>query len=113
MELNLKYVPDALKNRPSYVHNYRKYVVLHETGHALGFFHEHQHPIFSADVFERENILDDLRKKFNMKPKKAIKFFDANFGPEMDPGFIYPFDRDSIMRYEYVDTNFLTLNATN
>lgn len=104
MQLNLQYVPRPLEIKHQYARNFIKYSVLHQAGHALGFFHEHQHPIFHGkDVFNEAKIIEDLMKEFGFPKDKAILFYRENFESKetKDAGQeYYPFDRDSIMRYE-------------
>ncbi len=81
---------------------YNKYTVLHETGHALGFEHEHQHPD-STDVFNEREIIED-QKNGGKTEEQAKKYYDINYAKPQDLSkHIYmassKYDPDSIMRY--------------
>ena len=83
--------------------NYKKWTVLHETGHALGFGHEHQHPDHATDIFNEDVVIDYLKNHVFYDRKKATQFFDKNYknqGKE-DDAIIFPFDKESVMRYWY------------
>ncbi len=100
MKLNL-YALGHKKNPQKY----KKYTVLHETGHALGFGHEHQHPDLSTDVFKEDTVIGDLMSlmKFNDE-KKAREFYDINYNKPAryaKDAVTFPFDKDSVMRYWY------------
>ncbi len=79
---------------------YNKYLVLQETGHALGIFHEHQHPD-ADDVYNKEAVISDLLQG-GKKREEAEKYYDINFAKstirDKDVGSGY--DSESIMRYE-------------
>ncbi len=100
MKLNL-YVTGHRKDPQKY----KKCTVLHETGHALGFGHEHQHPDLSTDVFKEDTVVDDLMGLMKFEDRdKAIEFYDINYKIpsryEKD-AVTFPFDKDSVMRYGY------------
>ena len=75
-------------------HHYKKYIVLHETGHALGFHHEHQHPDIGTDIFIRDKIMSDISTNVGDKDK----FYEENFGVKAKKNE-YPFDKHSVMMY--------------
>ncbi len=85
---------------------YNKYLVLHETGHALGLFHDHQHPD-ADDILDKEAAISDLLQgQFEGEEEaeaKAEKYYKDNFAKSTIPVYDedgYGYDRDSIMRYE-------------
>ena len=99
MHLNLF---DANGPLDSTKHLMKKYDVLHETGHLLGFYHEHQHPI-ATDIFKEDIVIRDLMelypKIFNSK-EAAYRFYDINFKkPKTRLDYSHPFDKDSVMKY--------------
>lgn len=79
--------------------NYKKWTVLHETGHALGFGHEHQHPDHD-DIFNEDTVIDYLEKHFYDR-ERATEYYDRNFKyqEKEDDAEIFPFDKESVMRY--------------
>ena len=84
--------------------SYLRWTVLHETGHALGFGHEHQHP-HMADFFIEEIVIEDLSKQLFSSKAEATEFFNINYKYREDDikadAKVYPFDKESIMRYWY------------
>ena len=89
MYLKLQDGPKAAKNP----YCYKKYTVLHETGHALGFYHEHQHPDFDADIFNKDIVMKDTGCD--------DEFYKENFGKiaqvKSNNGFRY--NKHSVMMY--------------
>lgn len=88
-------------NGPHGGYHFKKYTVLHETGHVLGFYHEHQHPSIGSEGFCDENVVvNDLGKEvFPGDQTKAQVFYDNNFASSMIYQTGFPFDRDSAMMY--------------
>ena len=89
MRLNLQDGPKAAGD----VHQHKKYTVLHETGHALGFYHEHQHPDIGTDIFNKVDVMKDT--------SCSDKFYKKNFGKieevKSNNGFRY--NKHSVMMY--------------
>jgi hypothetical protein len=94
--------PTMLLNLAKKDDNLIKYTVLHETGHALGFFHEHQHPKLGKCVFNEDEVIKDLKKMPEIK--NAEKFYEQNFEEPIQvwksKDQSYPFDPNSVMKYK-------------
>ena len=77
-----------------------RYNVLHETGHVLGLFHEHQHPD-AVDIYDRAAVIKNLEELHGMSSNDAKRHYRINFpkSTKRDKDG-YDYDPDSIMRYE-------------
>ncbi len=75
----------------------QKFLVMHEFGHALGLFHEHQR----SDFWKVANSLLDVRKMKNDPRMKNVKFDrDILEKQPQDAMVMTPeYDPDSIMHY--------------
>ncbi len=77
-----------------------KYNVLHETGHALGLYHEHQHPD-AVDIYDKAKVIEDLKELHRMSCNVAENYYTSNFEKsEKRDEDEYDYDPDSVMRYE-------------
>ena len=89
--------------------NYKmqKFLVMHEFGHALGLFHEHQR----SDFWEVANSLLDVRKMKNDPRMKNVKFDrDILEKQPQDTMVMTPeYDPDSIMHYWQVQRYSVTV----
>lgn len=75
--------------------------VVHEFGHALGFEHEHQHPLSKCEEqFDWEKIYDELSQSPNRWDKDKV---DHNMRKLAERGRLFPneIDLDSIMLYQF------------
>ena len=74
-----------------------RWVILHETGHILGFTHEHQH---YRDIINKEKFFEDIMKTTSPQQcdaDKAEAYYKIVFA---SCGSIMPkstYDKDSIM----------------
>lgn len=75
----------------------KKYIILHEFGHALGLCHQHQHPDY-LDAMKFFLEKDSICKKYY--GIKTLQNYDDQFGPlsryKLADG---EYDKDSIMHY--------------
>ncbi len=74
--------------------------VLHEFGHVLGLYHEHQHPNYLQVIRE---FADYYKKLFRYLRKKiddyTVELFQLQYDPIQDAIFTSEYDPDSIMHY--------------
>jgi len=73
----------------------KKYIALHEIGHALGFPHEHQNPN-SPIVWNKQAVYSEMKTQGWKEETVDHNILDPHRG---FPGF--PFDPQSIMNYEF------------
>lgn len=86
-----------------------KTTVLHEFGHALGFYHEHQSPVSRCD-FDWKTLYAYLAGPPNFWSKEKVDF---NLGKMPAGGLTYsPHDKYSIMHYSFPDWMFLSGKAS-
>ena len=100
MRLKLTRYGPVEKNK----HFLKKYEVLHETGHLLGLYHEHQHSELGENIFNEDIVVQDLQACYPDK-KAATESYNRNFkAPKklLDDPLKYPFDKNSVMKYRYV-----------
>jgi hypothetical protein len=86
-----------------------KTTVLHEFGHALGFYHEHQSPVAECD-FDWEKLYEYLAGPPNFWSKERV---DYNLRKMPAGGLTYsPHDKYSIMHYAFPEWMFLNGKAS-
>ena len=84
--------------------NYKS-IVLHEFGHGLGFYHEHQSPVAHCD-FDWKAVYSYLAGPPNYWSKEKVDF---NLRQMPAGGLTYsPHDKHSIMHYSFPDWMFLS-----
>lgn len=96
-------------------HHYIKYTVLHETGHALGFKHEHQCPT-QGNGLDRKKIISYLTSLYGISKDRADRA-ESRYERDYKPADVstthdlleFPFDKDSVMIYWYVMDNSITM----
>ena len=85
--------------------NYKKHLVIHEFGHALGLFHEHQRSDFWTNVHD---FIDIKKMQESIKAHLGKKMSDLEFEEywknqwaeaETPVAGKTTYDRDSIMHY--------------
>ena len=93
MQLNLT----VMGPKQATAENYKKWTVLHEAGHALGFGHEHQHPDH-PDLFDEGAIIKYLTDEVFYDEEKATRFYNINYKyvEASKDTIVRPFDKDSV-----------------
>ena len=77
-----------------------QFTILHEFGHALGLYHEHQHPQYlkvMKDYLSPEKMMDILSMRTTQVDDFNRQYLELN---DFDDHFIKPnYDSKSIMHY--------------
>ena len=82
--------------------DYKKHIVRHEFGHALGLGHEHQSKNAPSGLLNREAVIDWLVKKGKMSKKEAEEKYEGDYkdpDDHSDSAIASPYDTRSIMQY--------------
>ena len=76
---------------------YKKHVIIHEFGHALGLGHEHQRSTFWSCIKEFIDV-QKMKKDLKVNDKEFAINWEAEVDSETGP-HNYEYDPDSIMHY--------------